>query len=279
MKFSLVSDLHLEFSSVELPGGYNLLLAGDIVVADALRYTRTDKTALTFATRCRTFFDQVSQQYERVYMIMGNHEHYQGYLECSYDIIKSFVEHYPNIKLLEKEQVDLGDNTILWGATLWSDMNKGNPIVKQAIERNINDFRGWIRTTPPGHDRPVDITGDETMAEFAAAIVELKYFLESNQNKDDMKIVIMTHFGPCSKSSHPKHGINNPVNFHFYSELSEMILNNPQIKVWVHGHTHDSHDYMIGDTRIICNPRGYVSSNKMEPPENPHFDANLTFEV
>jgi hypothetical protein len=279
MNFNLVSDLHLEWSELELPGGNNLLLAGDIVVADPLRYNRTDKQALTFATRARKFFDEVSKKYKQTYMVMGNHEHYTGQFEDTQQIVSEFIENYSNIQLLEKDQVDLGNNTILWGATLWSDMNKGNPIVQHAIERTINDFRGWIRHTPPNHDRPVDITGNITMAEHSATLVELKYFLESNRFKDDLKIIIMTHFGPCSKSSHPKHGINNPVNFHFYSELSELILNNPAIKVWVHGHTHDSHDYMIGDTRVICNPRGYVSSNGREPPENPQFDANLTFEV
>jgi hypothetical protein len=34
-------------------------------------------------------------------------------------------------------------------------------------------------------------------------------------------------------------------------------MNNPQIKVWTHGHTHETFDYMVGTTRIVCNPRGY----------------------
>jgi len=35
-------------------------------------------------------------------------------------------------------------------------------------------------------------------------------------------------------------------------------MDHPQIKLWIHGHTHESFDYMVGDTRIVCNPRGYI---------------------
>ena len=45
----------------------------------------------------------------------------------------------------------------------------------------------------------------------------------------------------------------------FSSDLSEFILNHPQIKLWTHGHTHDEFDYTIGSTRIVCNPRGYAN--------------------
>jgi hypothetical protein len=48
------------------------------------------------------------------------------------------------------------------------------------------------------------------------------------------------------------------VNGAYSSDLSEFILDRPQIKVWTHGHTHDKYDYMVGSTRVICNPRGYI---------------------
>jgi hypothetical protein len=40
--------------------------------------------------------------------------------------------------------------------------------------------------------------------------------------------------------------------------LSEFILDHPKIKLWTHGHTHHSFDYVIGETRIVANPRGYI---------------------
>ena len=47
------------------------------------------------------------------------------------------------------------------------------------------------------------------------------------------------------------------MNGGYHSDLSEFILDRPGIKLWTHGHTHELFDYMIGSTRIVCNPRGY----------------------
>jgi hypothetical protein len=47
------------------------------------------------------------------------------------------------------------------------------------------------------------------------------------------------------------------MNGGYSSELAEYILDRPKIKLWTHGHTHDVFDYMIGTTRVVCNPRGY----------------------
>ena len=48
----------------------------------------------------------------------------------------------------------------------------------------------------------------------------------------------------------------------YSSSLDEFIMDHPQIKLWTHGHTHEPFDYMIGETRIFCNPRGYIGYEK-----------------
>ena len=48
------------------------------------------------------------------------------------------------------------------------------------------------------------------------------------------------------------------MNGAYHSDLTEFIMDRPEIKLWVHGHMHDDFDYMIGDTRVVCNPRGYI---------------------
>jgi hypothetical protein len=49
------------------------------------------------------------------------------------------------------------------------------------------------------------------------------------------------------------------MNGAYSSRLDDFILNHPQIKLWTHGHTHEDFDYMIGTTRVVCNPRGYIN--------------------
>jgi hypothetical protein len=59
-------------------------------------------------------------------------------------------------------------------------------------------------------------------------------------------------------STHPRYASDYLMNGGYRSDLSELILDNPQIVLWTHGHMHDPFDYMIGTTRVVCNPRGYA---------------------
>jgi Icc-related predicted phosphoesterase len=45
-----------------------------------------------------------------------------------------------------------------------------------------------------------------------------------------------------------------------------------QPALWVHGHVHNSCDYRVGATRVVCNPHGYGL-------ENPNFNAALVVEI
>lgn len=66
------------------------------------------------------------------------------------------------------------------------------------------------------------------------------------------------------------------TNYAYYSDLSEFILDRPQIKLWVHGHTHNKFDYNIGDTRIVCNPRGYCHNGN---EQYTGWDQSMVVEV
>jgi len=82
----------------------------------------------------------------------------------------------------------------------------------------------------------------------------LKLMLEG---KHDTKFVVVGHHAPSKLSTHPRYKNEEIMNGGYSSDLSAFILNNPQIKLWTHGHTHEDFDYMLGSTRIVCNPRGY----------------------
>lgn len=86
----------------------------------------------------------------------------------------------------------------------------------------------------------------------------------------DKSVVICTHHAPSKKSLHPRFQNDFHMNGGYSSDLSALIARHPNIKLWTHGHTHDSFDYMEGQTRIVCNPAGY----QMKPGafENPHFE-------
>lgn len=270
MKFNLLSDLHLEFADIDLPGGETLLLAGDIIVADYLRYNRTDVKAQLLTMRTRNFFDAASDKYKQVFYIMGNHEHYNGIWDDTYNVLKEFIQPYKNITILENETVDLGE-VVLWGGTLWTNMDNCNILTMMNAKRNMNDYHLTLKKYK---DALVNLIPDDTVVTHDNSMKNLSEFVMSNK---DRKVVVMSHMAPTSKSCHERFG-NDILNHAFYSNLSEFILNNTNIKVWVHGHTHDNYDYMVGDTRVICNPRGYARDKNIVG-ENKSFNINNEFEV
>jgi hypothetical protein len=88
------------------------------------------------------------------------------------------------------------------------------------------------------------------MIEYLRLIIEGKF---------DQKFVVVGHHTPSRLSTHEMYKNETLMNGGYSSQLDEFILDHPQIKLWTHGHTHHEFDYMIGSTRIVCNPRGYIN--------------------
>ena len=241
MKIALASDIHLEFGEISLENDQNadvLILSGDICVASKFR----DKD--------RKFFRQCSERFPKVIYIMGNHEHYNGNFVLSENLLREELEDFENIHLLEKQSIDIGDYTFV-GATIWTDMNKNDPNTLWHVNRVMNDFRiiahpdGFYERLTPEIVQEVHI---DTM-EYIQSVVD------ANPNG---KFVVVGHHAPSKQSIKPRYKGDHLTNGAYSSDLSEFILDRPQIKVWTHGHTHEVFDYMIGTTRVLCNPRGYI---------------------
>jgi hypothetical protein len=73
----------------------------------------------------------------------------------------------------------------------------------------------------------------------------------------DKKCVVVGHHSPSFQSVHEQYKSEYIMNGAYHSDLTNIMLDNPQIKLWTHGHTHHPFDYVIGECRVICNPRGY----------------------
>jgi len=75
----------------------------------------------------------------------------------------------------------------------------------------------------------------------------------------NMPTVVVGHHAPSKASTHPRYKNETLMNGAYSTNLDDYILDRRQIKLWTHGHTHEDFDYMIGTTRIVCNPRGYIN--------------------
>jgi hypothetical protein len=49
--------------------------------------------------------------------------------------------------------------------------------------------------------------------------------------------------------------VGSRINCYFVCDVEHLMNNRP--KLWVHGHTHSSCDYVLGAARVVSNPFGY----------------------
>lgn len=255
MKIALASDLHVEFGDIDLvnEGGADvLILAGDVVQLKDLEKTSE------WGDRSRYFFQRVSQNFPRTLYVMGNHEHYSGDFAKGVSRFRTFCDqHYiNNITLLDKETVTI-DGYDFIGGTLWTDFNNMDTMTMHNAATAMNDYRGVKNTndTQTWKFLPKHALSDHTrMVGYLQNCMD--NYRESGRT--DRRVIVITHHAPSRGSIHEKYAYDTLMNGNFYTPMDEFIEANPQVQLWIHGHMHDPFDYVIGQTRVVCNPRGYV---------------------
>jgi len=296
MRIKLVSDLHLEFSDCNIQNDQDydvLILGGDIMIAQDLHdhpepNNTADQAAIANGTglgrrqeraqKFRDFFKRCSFQFPHVIYIMGNHEFYNGRFYDSIEHMRDECAKYPNIHMLENDTYTIQDrnketgevtDVVFVGGTLWTDMNRRDPLTMHAIKDMMNDFRiirNDKRSFATMSALDVAIRHDKTLA-------YIKLIVEEHKDK---KVVVVGHHSPSFQSCHPMYGNDTLMNGGYHSDLSEFIMDHPQIVLWTHGHTHHPFDYVIGETRVVCNPRGYENDGYSE---DTGWNPNILLEI
>jgi predicted phosphodiesterase len=298
MKVALASDVHLEFGFLDIRNTENadvLILSGDIMVASALRERDIAEimAGQGMSERFHQFFRQACDEFKHVVYIMGNHEHYDGDFALSETRIRANLGYLKNLHFLEKECVNLDGVTYI-GGTLWTDMNNDDEMNRFHVQRRMNDFRivrnsnrmvshrvpiyeknplftddgknggrykldekgFYIQIGSKMKQEPSTLCPEDVVPEFKRMVDFIRTVIEG---KFDEKFVVVGHHAPSKLSTHPRYTHDTLMNGAYSSDLNEFILAHPQIKLWTHGHTHEDFDYMLGTTRIFCNPRGYIN--------------------
>jgi Icc-related predicted phosphoesterase len=271
MKIAVCSDIHLEFGTISLENTEAadvLILGGDICVAKDVMdrdvygiFDRFDRN-----TSIHQFFQECCLRFPHVIYIMGNHEHYHGDYADTVTTLRNRFGYLYNLHILDKQMVQLGGVSFI-GGTLWTDMNKEDPITLLHMKDMMNDFR-YVDNSKnvvnfKTFDKDNNVVFKTRAAKFTPedAVVDHKAMLEyirlMVEGKFDQKFVVVGHHAPSKSSTHPRYADEIIMNGGYSSDLSDFILDHPQIKLWTHGHTHEDFDYMINSTRIVCNPRGY----------------------
>jgi hypothetical protein len=258
MKISVCSDLHLEFSDLELPGGDVLILSGDVCEAKKLNRDMYNPNMVLLEQerkdqrpdRWYRFFEEECGKYNHVIYVMGNHEFYGYNYQKTYAHI---AENLPaNITLLENQTHTI-DDVVFVGCTLWTDMNKSDPLTMFHMKSAMNDYKQITQFNKAKHVYH-RLDPERTVADHYKSKAYIQQVVEADPLK---KYVVVTHHAPSRSSTHPRYANDTLMNGAYSSDLNDFILDHPQILAWHHGHTHDRFHYMIGSTHIMCNPRGY----------------------
>lgn len=291
MKIALASDIHLEFGPISLDNTENadvLILSGDICTAnDLLDHDPYGLVPHKKSVRYHTFFQECSARFPYVLYIAGNHEHYHGDYAKTIPRLRERLSYLKNLTVMDKQPVALFD-TMFYGGTMWTDMNKEDPVTLAHIRGIMNDYKliedssemvnykvyldkmkevgmtdeEWIalpaeeRRYVEFRQRPSHFTPEKSVEDHKAFLKGLNETLAEFGSTYN-KFVVVGHHAPSKLSTKPRYEREVIMNGAYSSDLSEFMLDHPEIKVWTHGHTHDVYDYMVGTCRVICNPRGY----------------------
>ena len=239
--FQVASDLHINFLDgvhedglgIEpAPGADALILAGDIGVG---------------TEGVQAFADWPVP----VFYVPGNHESYGDDLDaCIAKLREAAVG--TSVRVLDRDAASMMGVRIL-GCTMWTDYKlHGEDKMHETLGLCGRFMRDHHVITRNGHAfRPEDALECHER--------DLAWLSRNLGEHHDGATVVITHHGVHPLSVHEKYR-GSAMNPAFHSDLGDLLH---KADVWIHGHTHNSLDYTVGKSRVLCNPRGY--------PRNPNI--------
>ncbi|MDB5813854.1 MAG: putative metallophosphoesterase [Rhodocyclales bacterium] len=247
LKLLILSDLHVEFAPFEPePAAADvIILAGDIHIG---------RKGLEWAQRA--FADKP------VIYVLGNHEYYGASYPKHVNALKAAARG-SNVYVLENDNVTI-DGVRFLGCTLWTDFALfGDPrIAGYEATQKMTDFKRIRMSENYRKMRSID-----------AALINKRSrdWLKQQLALDVGTTVVVTHHAPSARSL-PECYENDILAAAYVSHCDELVASSGAA-LWVHGHLHSQSDYLIGSTRVVCNPRGYPDE------KNEDFVPGLLVEV
>ena len=237
MKLKLISDIHCEFHTDR---GVSWINALDNTQTDVLVIAGDLGTTFYLQSAIRIFCERFSH----VIYVSGNHDHYYS----SFNEVRALLHEikYDNFHYLDNSTININGQRFV-GTTLWFRDDTTNVIYSSGMSdfHVIKDIQTHV------------------YSENAKAIK----FLSNNIKAND---IVITHHLPSYKSIDTRFRDSN-LNRFFVCDMTDVILNSKPA-YWLHGHTHQVCDYMLGNTRILCNPFGYMH-------EYTGFDDSFLLEI
>lgn len=278
MRIRLVSDLHVDYWISRTPTPTATLEAMPAIMTAG---SRKGRGRALLQTVCNGEFDvlvvagdltsgkpgsMLSELCRRLrgrplMYVLGNHESYGCSSRALYDDIAIAESANENLKVLNGHFVTVLKQTFV-GAPLWyPHPSQGGPphhwVEEQGMRRfrctwsdakNIPDLDDWQAEK---HERDV-----ETFRSMCSA-----------------DTIAVSHFLPSYEAVHPRWR-GDMSNRYFVVAMDDLILSDKGPKLWLHGHSHEANDVVIGRTRVVSNPCAYPGEKRVTT-----FNPNLILET
>ena len=248
MKILVLSDLHIEFEEyqIDCTDADVVVLAGDVYIKDkGLKWAKENIKDIP------------------VIYVLGNHEFYGAAYPKLVDKLKEESKE-SNIHVLEQDYVNIEGINFL-GCTLWTDFdlfgNSRNDGYQ--CQQEMTDYKKIRLSLKFSKVRSIDI--------FSIHRNSLKWLTSKLSELEGQNNIVVTHHAPSLRSVPDDHK-GNVISAAYASNLENVIeKHNPRL--WIHGHLHNSSNYHINKTQVVCNPRGYSDERNSE------FKDNLLIEI
>lgn len=272
MRILILSDLHLEVWR-DAPTQAQELLS---TVASRFLASQPDLVVIAgdidVGDRAVAWAHQVFRNLSVIY-VHGNHEAYEQKIDTLKGKLAQACSATGHIHLLDRCELVIGNVRFL-GVPLCTDFQlPGTNSVQESMQSasaGMNDDCK-VRLARAGHRKikPLDV---------AQWHWEERAWLQQRLAEPfNGSTVVLTHMGPSSQSI-PERYKGHALAAAYASHLDSLVC---QADLWIHGHIHDSMDYLLSGTRVVCNPLGYPlqSADGHWLPENTAFDPSLVVEV
>lgn len=259
MNIQIISDIHTECQSDQgrkllqkICSTMNidaLVVAGDLGTIKSLRYA----------------FSILCNEKENVVYVPGNHEFWRSSPTQTHDLLQEMCDKYPNLHWLNNSSVTIKGQKFL-GNTLW--FPKNTQTVGNAITYNFNSITRWSDFSEIKDFEPWIWDQFEATANY----------IVDNVTEDD---IVVTHHLPFPECIAPQWK-NDPYNCYFLADMSHKMKLALSPKMWILGHTHTGMDFKKNysdisnqDTRVICNPVGYIKEHERKLKLDKNCDIML----
>lgn len=190
--------------------------------------------------------DYLSNTYEQVYWIPGNHEYYYYNLGTMQDPLCENIR--SNVFLLNNHTIRYNNVNFLC-TTLWGNISPAN---EWDIQQSLSDFHviKWNeRKFRPGDFNQLH---QNSIAYLQSALQETK-----GQNN-----IVISHHVPTLFNYPSKYG-SSILNEAFAVELYDIIYDSNAL-YWIYGHHHhNTPAFKIGNTTLLTNQLGYVQQEQL----------------